>query len=258
MMEIDLKKFSIVIAVCLTFTACSSKQEYVKPPTDRLITQLDDVANYSIVLQDMNVEGDWSPDYFHKYKIIKQIDSTNFVESETDWLQVDEREFQRHIDDLGMEVVSKHDGKISKTVAPAGYTNYVGNPQYGEWRTDNTGNSFWAFYGQYAFLSTMLGMRGNSIYRNNYMTYRRDYYGRRPYYGRTTSGSPRYGTFSSHTRTSHPTFHNRLSSSNTFRDRVRSSVSRSSSSYGNRSSYLGSKSRSSGSGYRSRSGGFGK
>ncbi len=31
----------------------------------------------------------------------------------------------------------------------------VGNPQYGNWQTNSSGGSFWAWYGQYAFFSSM-------------------------------------------------------------------------------------------------------
>ena len=31
----------------------------------------------------------------------------------------------------------------------------VGNPQYGNWQSDSSGNSFWHWYGQYALLSTL-------------------------------------------------------------------------------------------------------
>lgn len=31
----------------------------------------------------------------------------------------------------------------------------VGNPQYGSWQTNSSGNSFWHWYGQYAFFSTL-------------------------------------------------------------------------------------------------------
>ena len=36
---------------------------------------------------------------------------------------------------------------------------YVGNSNYGEWRRDSSGNSFWHWYGQYAFFSMMFGNR---------------------------------------------------------------------------------------------------
>ena len=253
----SITKSSGLFLILVVLAACSSEQKYVKRPVDELVQQLDSVPSFSIVLQDMNVEEEgFSDKYFHQYKIIKQVDSTQFEEELTDYVEVPEREFNAHINDLGMELVSKDDGKLSKTVAPAGYSNYVGNPRYGAWQSNGSGNSFWAFYGQYAFLSTMLGMGRSPIYQNNYQRYRSDYYGRKPYYGRTTGGSPRYGTFSRHTQQTNPNFHRRLSSNNTFKSKVQSSVSRSSSSYGSKSST--SKPRTSTSTYRSRSGGFGK
>jgi hypothetical protein len=39
---------------------------------------------------------------------------------------------------------------------------YVGNSNYGSWKTDSSGNSFWAWYGQYAFFSAMFN--GPSYY----------------------------------------------------------------------------------------------
>jgi hypothetical protein len=42
---------------------------------------------------------------------------------------------------------------------------YVGNPHYGHW-SHGSGGSFWAWYGQYAFFSSMLG--GRSHYYNNW------------------------------------------------------------------------------------------
>lgn len=42
---------------------------------------------------------------------------------------------------------------------------YVGNPHYGNW-SHGSGGSFWAWYGQYAFFSSMLG--GRSHYYNNW------------------------------------------------------------------------------------------
>lgn len=33
----------------------------------------------------------------------------------------------------------------------------VGNPNYGQWRTDSSGNSFWVWYGQFALIRDLLG-----------------------------------------------------------------------------------------------------
>ncbi|PCK10050.1 MAG: hypothetical protein COA42_00160 [Alteromonadaceae bacterium] len=58
----------------------------------------------------------------------------------------------------------------------------VGNPNYGQWKQSNNGTSFWAFYGQYAFFSSMLNSRYNYGYWSNSRDY--SYYhdvGRRHY-----------------------------------------------------------------------------
>ena len=59
------------------------------------------------------------------------------------------------------------DGKLPKmrelqyenptaSTAPVG-SEYVGNTNYGHWKQDSSGHSFWAFYGQYAMFSALLG-----------------------------------------------------------------------------------------------------
>jgi len=61
----------------------------------------------------------------------------------------------------------------------------VGNPQYGNWQTNSSGNSFWHWYGQYAFFSSMF--RSPIGYgnwgRNRDYSYYNDY-------GRSTYTSP--------------------------------------------------------------------
>ena len=42
---------------------------------------------------------------------------------------------------------------------------YIGNPHYGRW-SHGSGGSFWAWYGQYAFFSSMLG--GRPYYYHNW------------------------------------------------------------------------------------------
>ena len=53
----------------------------------------------------------------------------------------------------------------------------VGNPQYGNWQTNSSGNSFWHWYGQYAFFSTMFRspIGYNSWGRNRDYSYYNDY-----------------------------------------------------------------------------------
>lgn len=53
----------------------------------------------------------------------------------------------------------------------------VGNPQYGSWQTDSSGNSFWHWYGQYAFFSTLFRspIGYNSWGRHRDYSYYNDY-----------------------------------------------------------------------------------
>lgn len=137
-------------------------------------------------------------EYFHRYLFIE-----NGQEKKTDWQEVDEDEYAAHIDNLGMDIESKPYGlyasELIEDAAPPGMA-YVGNEKYGTWRKDSSGNSFWAFYGQYAFLSAILG--GNRYYYNDWNHWHRNYRGRRPYYGKNTDGSPVYGTSGSIVRRS--------------------------------------------------------
>lgn len=228
-------------------TRCSSggSSEFKKNPIDE-ITQahLNDDA-FSVILYDMDVTSSgWSKDYMHKYTIISTKDSISDPEqSQTDWLEVDKKYFEENENNLGMELVSKSDGKLNKTVAPAGYGAYVGNEKYGQWQTNSSGQSFWSFYGKYMFFSSVLNMATRPIYRSYYTDYRSNYYGRSAYYGPTVGGSSYYGTNSSYTQKARPDFYQRKA------QRTSSSSSRNSRS-GSRYS--------SGSSYRSRGGGFGK
>ncbi len=71
----------------------------------------------------------------------------------------------------------------------------VGNPNYGKWQTDSSGNSFWEWYGQYMLLSTVAGaVFGNRYGYHQGPIYRDDWYGRQNYsyhhdYGRNAYGS---------------------------------------------------------------------
>lgn len=231
---------------------------YQKSPVDNLIKELNAEQNYSIILFDMDAD-EGASNYRHQYQILIQRPDT-VVEKKTSWKNVSEPFFSQNLNNMGMEIVSKKDGKITKQAVPAGYNHYVGNEKYGRWE-NRGGSSFWAFYGQYAFMSSMLNM---GSYRRSYWNDYRGggYYGSsRGYYG-PSGGSPVYGTksYASSSSGRNSTWGSKPS---TFKDKVRSRVSRSSSSKrssarsSSRTQRSSSRYRSSSSS-RSRSGGFGK
>ncbi|MFT5667279.1 MAG: hypothetical protein ACI9DK_001468 [Vicingaceae bacterium] len=194
-------------ALLLLLASCGGR-EFKKSPLDRFIVEFKNEPAYSVVLSDMDVEGTFFKTYKHKYQIIREKEGLPF-DTESEWTEVDKDFFGKNEENLGMTILEKNkEGKISKTAAPPGYQ-YVGNKQYGEWRTNN-GTSFWAFYGQYMFMSHLFGMNRRPIYRSHYNSYTTGgYYGSRGYYGPKVGKSNMYGTSSAQTKKSNPGFFQR-------------------------------------------------
>lgn len=201
----------------------SSRAQYEKTPVDILVRDMSNVKNFSIILLDMDyTQG--SDKYSHKYNVIKETVDT-LIASETEWMTVSSRFFDANVNNMGMEITSKKDGKLSKIAAPAGYSNYVGNQKYGQWK-ERDGGSFWEFYGKYAFMSSMFRMAMFPVQHSYWNNYNRNYYGRgRSYYGPSSNGRNMYGTNSNYTKSNSTSKWNNKPTS--FKNRVRSKVSRS-------------------------------
>lgn len=258
-MKIQYLLIAFLVAFSSAFlTSCGSSEKVVKDPVDNYTRDLGKYKTYSVILHDMDLEENtFSSDiHKHQYKFILPAKDTiggKIVrDSLSGWIVVSEETFNKNLDNMGMELLSKNeDGKVSKIPAPPGYNNYVGNQRYGSWQTNSSGNSFWAFYGQYAFMSSMFGMMSNRpIYQSSYNDYNRSYRGSKPYYGTTTNGQRAYGSGSAHSQS--------MNSSSKFKSNVASKVARSSSGSYTRSSRSSSSSssrssRSTGSSSRSRS-----
>ncbi|MEM8966432.1 MAG: hypothetical protein AAGE93_08430 [Bacteroidota bacterium] len=247
-------KYLIFILAIVTLVACRSNS-FEKSPVDNLVRDMTDVPEYSIILYDMDQEGNFYPEYKHQYRIIKDTNDADSIPEEeiTAWYTVSENFFNQHIDNMGMEIVSKsRDGEISKTPAPPGYSNYVGNPQYGQWQQGAGGETFWSFYGKYALLSSLFNMAAFPVRRSYYDDYRGYRSSGRPYYGPTVDNRRAYGTNSRYTTTTKP--------NTTWRTRTSSRDFRSSNQRTSRASsrYSGSSTSSSSSSRSRSSGGFGK
>jgi hypothetical protein len=233
--------FSTLLAA-LFIAACGKVSE-----VGILQKQLDRYPEYTVILEDMMEEGNFFTDYYHKYKIVYAdkvtgTDSLAYYTTLTDWRGVNKNEFKKYAPYLGMAVASKlPDGAVTKTEYPPGYQ-YVGDTRYGRWRTDSGGNSFWEFYGKFAFMQSMFNMFRGPVYRNDWDTYRDYRRGGRPYFG----SNQQYGTSGSYTQKTHRSFFERRQA----RERSRKQ------SFGNKVKQRTRRSRMSG--FRSRSGGSGK
>lgn len=199
---------------------------------NKLEKSLAQYPEYDVILADMREEGNFFPEYYHRYKVVYKTSSdsnTAFQEELSDWVEVGKRDYQRNYNNLGMTIMARSDsGAIDRTAQPPGYR-HAGDPRYGEWRRDNDGNSFWAFYGRYAMMRTAYDMiSGRRLYRSEYDDYRKHRRNRRPYYGK----SNQYGTEGSYTKQTRPTFFQRRqalenSRRRSFQDRVRNRSNRS-------------------------------
>jgi hypothetical protein len=235
---------AVFSAVFLTSCGGGNSEKVIKDPVDNYTRDLGKYKTYSVILHDMDLEENtFSSDiYKHQYKfILPSKDTTGgkvVRDSLSSWVAVSEEAFNKNLDNMGMELLSKNDeGKVSKIPSPAGYNNYVGNKSYGSWQTNSSGNSFWAFYGQYAFMSSMFGMMNNRpIYQSSYRDYNSNYRGSRPYYGTTSSGTRAYGSGSATSQA--------MNSKSKFKSNVSSKVARSSSGSYTRSSRSSGSSRS--------------
>ena len=248
---------SIVILSCGESTMESIKVPV--EPSEEIIQELKG-QDFSIVLNDMNVsEKDNKRLFEHKYHILKVINDSLVVDS-LSWKTVNQSFFQKHENDLGMEIVSNHNGKLSKVAQPVGFGWAIGNPKYGEWEevsksqdststttTSNTGSQRrWRSHGP--SLLFWYWMLRRPTYQRDYAGYRSASASGRSYYGTQPNGTSRYGTNSTYEKTKRPSYYSRKRTSNSWRSYTTSSKknSRSSSRYNSSSST------------RSRSGGYGK
>ena len=243
--------FSSFMALLLIIMAgCGSGgSRYMEEGLDSVIKQYRETPTFTILLYDQNYE---SGKYQHQYQVlIPKTDST--IETiETPFYQVSDRFFDAHVDHLGMELANKENGKLTKSVAPAGYSQYVGNEKYGRW-VQRDGGSFWEFYGKFAFMSSMFNMFSSPARYGYYNDYRRNYAPT----GRTYRGPNNYYSTQSYMNSNKGRTSTWNSKPSSFRNDVRSRVKRSSTASRNKVSRSSSR-YSSKSSSRSRGGGFGK
>lgn len=248
-------KFAMVMLLIVSAVGCTNQQQktFKKNPVDVLIRDMSAVPSFVIILHDMDYDEPRNA-YMHQYKLlVDKPEQDTVVEELTEWQDVSDDYFIKHQENMGMEIVSKRDGKVTKAVSPPGYSNYVGNEKYGQW-VQRDGGSFWEFYGKYMFLSSMFRMATFPVHYGYYNDYRNNYYRTgTPYYG--SHGQRTYGTTSDYNRTNSKTRWN--SKSTSFKQSVRNRVARST--YSKRNPRASrNQSRYSRSSSRARSGGFGK
>lgn len=203
---------AVLLAAAAVLSGCSKS---LPNPLDELTREYRKYPEFSVILEDMQVSGNFVKSYFHAYKVLykpqqaaAEGEETPFKTDLRSWVEVKKDFYLAYEPYLGMTVLSKEEGKedVSRVQQPAGYQ-YVGNTQYGHWQSNPSGGSFWVFYGQYALLRDMLGAGTHPIRRTHWDDYRNTHGSGRPYFG--SGSTPSYGTNGSLTKTQHPTFFER-------------------------------------------------
>ncbi|GJL77171.1 MAG: hypothetical protein NPINA01_01600 [Nitrospinaceae bacterium] len=202
---------------------------------EKLQKELSQEKEYAIILNDMSEEGNFVPSYFHQYRIDRgeKKEVRPFVE-------VTEPFYKKNEPFLGMALAAKTpDGQVTSTPFPNGYQ-YVGNPEYGRWRQDESGGSFWEFYGKYMLISQVMNWAGFGMNRMHYNDYTTSRTGGRPYYG----PNKQYGTNGAVTKKQKPNFYARKAAKmsgaqSRFKDKINRRVGRSKSSFRSRGMRFG-------------------
>ncbi len=202
----------VLLAAALMFSSCGGGD----PPLQRILQSLQGSRDYSVILENMKEEGNFFNHYYHKYRVVRNGDA-----SVTDWMEVPRKTYRTHETLLGMVIAGRKDGEPIGAAIPPAYQ-YVGDPQYGQWRRDNDGRMFWAF----AALP-FLADTDRRIYRRDYDAYKRARAKNVPFFGR----SHEYGTSGTITKQKKPDFYARQRAkqqvkSASFSDRVNKRIGR--------------------------------
>ena len=254
-----MKKLVYFIAISVFIISCSSNSKPAKTvsvePSEEIIKDYK-FKDFSIVLDDMKIDEEPSLlVYQHKYKVLTMEDDS-LQSKKMPWKTVNKKFFKDHENDLGMEIASKHNGKLSRVTQPVGFGWAIGNEKHGEWeaiqgdstKTNNnrTSQRRWRTHSTSPFFWYWLGSR-RSVFRNDYNGYKTNYNSGKSYYGNNAStGNYSYGTRSAYQKTKRTSFFSRKAQNSSSWNSLSNKSSRSSSRY------------SKGSSTRSRSGGFGK
>ena len=152
-----------------------------------------------------------------------------------------------------MTILSKKKGVVSDVPQPPGYQ-FVGDPRFGRWVTDRSGNRVWEWFGKYLVLSALIEATGNitegllrrrRIRYDDWHTYTIYTSRGRPYYGpRDIHGRPTYGTRGTFTRKKYGSFFERqrarmASKKSSFERKVASRVGRTRTSRVSRGGFFG-------------------
>jgi hypothetical protein len=172
----------------------------------------------------MDARGLFTKDYFHRYRLLfvnsarmNQGSHPEMGQKLTDWVKVDKKTFEQYQDALGMAILTKKpDGSVDSVPQPPAFQ-YVGDPRFGKWQQDDSGNRVWAWIAASAVLSEVIDEIGDAFERKkprirheDWQDYRKSTSRGEPWYGRRDNrGQPQFGTKGQTIKKSNPGFFER-------------------------------------------------
>lgn len=203
-------------------------------PLKDIEKSLGNVPTYSVVLADMKEEGNFIKEYSHKYRIIQPD-----MAWDKGWFTVPENFYRANENFLGMAIAGKNNGNVIEAAAPLLYQ-YVGNPQYGQWRSDGRGGELWAFNRGTPLFDELDIDVHLPVSKKHYRQYKDSLSKKMPFYGARNQ----YGTKGTFTQKTKPNFFERKMAQQkvqkaSFSQKVSSRIGRSKTSFRGRSGSSG-------------------
>lgn len=223
-----------IVAILLFLAALVSScggSKIKQSPLDELKKEFTSKEAYTILLQDMDLQGEQQ---VHKYTVITFKKDKSYTIDKTKWYNVEEDFFRLHDGDLGMEILSKvPNGDYNNLPSPPGFTQVIGKGEYGYWEQKivaidtldgvvdtllaEVPQSVWRFHDKNQDLKKALELDSLDILRGEYDEFMSSYHMNRPYYGvKEGTSQTRYGTYGYYWLLRRPMFYSRRTQKGNF------------------------------------------
>ncbi len=135
------------------------------------------VPSVAVILIDTHTTGFLIKTYYQKYRVISGYDNIEEMIVRTS------REYaKKNLKNIGLSLYRKFENKEEFLPVPPG-SNYVGNPEYGEWRTTKSGAVKWFFWKAFKDFPKFFGWGKWRPTEEYYQLMRSSQVNNKPFYG---------------------------------------------------------------------------
>lgn len=176
--------FAFILFFIFSLSTCGSSKGFQsnykgEEGLQKLLKAHDKTSDFTVLLNDMDYQDGR---YLHRYGLLIPTKDTTVNTAETSWMEVSQPFFKKHKNDLGMELANKKNGQLTIRTAPPGFSEYVGNEEYGQWEKRDRDN-IWIFFSRYRPYRTFFNTDRRPARQRDYTVFNRTYKGKANYYG---------------------------------------------------------------------------